>query len=62
MFFQAIDPKIQHLAATWHSFDLDKIDAKTRDGSGNPQSEAPRDPISAQEDDREANELAPAVT
>jgi nitrate/TMAO reductase-like tetraheme cytochrome c subunit len=30
-FFEQIDPKIQHLAVTWHSFDLEKIDEETRE-------------------------------
>ena len=30
-FFEKIDPKMQHLAMTWHSFDLEKIDEETRE-------------------------------
>jgi nitrate/TMAO reductase-like tetraheme cytochrome c subunit len=30
-FFQAIDPRIQRLAVTWHGFDLKEIDAETRE-------------------------------
>jgi nitrate/TMAO reductase-like tetraheme cytochrome c subunit len=29
-FFQKLDPKLQHLSMTWHTFDLEKIDEETR--------------------------------
>jgi nitrate/TMAO reductase-like tetraheme cytochrome c subunit len=30
-FFQQIDPKLRELTMTWHTFDLEKIDAETRE-------------------------------
>lgn len=33
-FFQKIDPKVEHLSMTWHTFDLEKIDEETREVLG----------------------------
>jgi len=30
-FFGMIDPKMEELSVTWHTFDLEKIDKKTAD-------------------------------